>query len=232
MLIIVSKDITHNALKKLEKYGDIFLFETQNITYKAIQNHPDIFLLLHNKTIVSAPNAPETLINELISKGYNVIPGHTPVGSSYPQTAIYNAVLTEQYLIHNLKFTETAIKAINPNVRQLDVSQGYCRCNLLALPNNTFITSDKGILNVLHNEGLKTLYINPENITLDGFSNGFFGGCCGISNKYLFMNGSLNYFNEKSDIEQFANNAKLEIIELSNRKSEDIGSILVLQPIY
>lgn len=228
MLIIVSKDISLNALKKLENYGDVFLFETQNITYKAVQNHPDIFLFPHNNSIVSAPNSPQDFINNLISKGYNIITGQKPVGSKYPHTAIYNAVLTKQYLIHNLAHTESTIKDICPNVKQINVNQGYCRCNLLALPNNTFITSDKGILYILQNEGLKVLYINPEKIILNSFPHGFFGGCCGVSDKYFFITGSINHFNEKTDIELFANESRLEIIELSTEIPEDIGSILIL----
>ena len=230
MLIIVSKDISESALKKLEQFGEVVLFETEGITYDAIQNHPDIFVFpVNTHTAVCAPNTPENFLNILTLKELPMIKGENAVGSAYPETALYNAVSTPHYLIHNLLLTDKIIKQNCTDVSPLNVNQGYVRCNLVALPNNTFITSDKGILKMLKNEGLSVLFINPENIVLKGFPHGFFGGCCGMSNKHFFINGALKYFTEKADIELFVKDANLELIELSTEKPLDIGSILVFE---
>jgi len=230
MLIIVSKDISYCALKKLEKYGEVVLFETQGITYNAIQNHPDIFLFqLNASTAIFAPNIPENFLNNIAISGLHVIKGEKPVGSTYPQTAIYNAVLTAHYLIHNLSITDNIIKQNCRDVLQLNVHQGYVRCNLVALPNNTYITSDSGVFKTLKNAGLPALYVNSENIVLKGFSHGFFSGCCGVSKEYFFITGFLKYFSEKSDIEQFIEDAQLQLVELSSEKPVDIGSILIFE---
>jgi len=230
MLSIVNKEISHTALKALEKQGTVLQFETQGITYNAIQNHPDIFLFqLNNTTAIAAPNTPENIQDDLNLKGFNIILGEAPVGLDYPRTAFYNAVRTPLYLIHNSSITDSVIKQNSTDVITLNIRQGYARCNLVALPNNSFMTSDYGILKTLKNEELPVLFINPEPILLKDFPHGFFGGCCGVSKKYFFFNGALKYFTEKKEIEKFVNESQLELIELSSEKPVDIGSILIFE---
>ena len=225
MLIIVSKDIGREALKHLENYGKVVLFETQGITYSAIENHPDIYFCPYNKQIIAAPNTPSQIIAALNTFNVEVISGKKHIGKVYPQTAYYNAVISNQYLIHHLSFTDTVIKNSTQHLSHIHINQGYTRCNLLALPNNSFITSDKGIAKTLRENDIDTLYVNPESIYLRSFAHGFFGGCCGIAVPYFFINGSLKYFSEKDSIECYIDNAGLKLVELSRGRPEDIGSL-------
>ncbi len=50
------------------------------------------------------------ILKNFRKKNVNVTKGSTPVGSKYPQTAIYNAVATHDYLIHHIKHTAPEIK--------------------------------------------------------------------------------------------------------------------------
>lgn len=227
MPFIVSKDISSEALHILEKSDEVILFETHHITYSAIANHPDIFFTpLGNNTLVYAPNTPQRYINLLQAKGINLIKGGKPVGKLYPETARYNACITSTHIIHNIKYTDTSITGSLKNHKTIQVNQGYTRCNLLPLTNNSFITSDTGIFTVLQKLAMRTLLMNPENITLNGFKNGFFGGCCGIQKNKLFINGSLKHLPEFKHIHNFISNTNFIIIELTPEPPSDIGTIL------
>jgi len=228
MLIIVDKRISEPALRELSSWGKILLFESENITYKAISCHPDIFFCIVNQKLIVAPNCPEEFKNNLKANEIRFSEGITKVGMQYPESAHYNAVVTETHLIHNLTVTEKTILSTARNLMQTHVNQAYTRCNLVHLGGKNYITSDKGIEKVLVSSGLNVFYINPRQTILSGFEHGFFGGCCGFFDKKLFVNGSLDHLSEKTDLQTFCRNSDVEIIELSHEKLIDIGSILFL----
>ncbi|MDD3877323.1 MAG: hypothetical protein PHT69_11930 [Bacteroidales bacterium] len=230
MLFIVNKDISHISLSILNTYGEVLLFGTEGITYDGINNHPDIFLTqLDSDSILYAPNTPQTITNSLKKSHFFLHSGDCNVGKEFPKTAYYNAVITEKYIIHHLKYTDTALLKICSDRTFIDVKQAYTRCNLLALKNNTFITSDKGIFKALQSNQLTTFYVNPEQVFLKGFKNGFFGGCCGISRNFFFVNGSLKYLKEATLLRSFISESHLQIVELHQEAPEDLGSIIILE---
>lgn len=148
------------------------------------------------------------------------------VGKKYPHTAHYNAVVTDTFLIHNPKYTEPTILSECSSLELIEVKQAYTRCNVLALPNDRFITSDKGIEKALQRKGLEVLYTDPKGILLPGFKNGFFGGACGIYNQQVFFIGKLDHFPEGENVRDFLEG--YEIIELYDGPLFDGGSILFL----
>ena len=180
MIIITNRNIPASALKQVKKYGRVLVFETNGITYPAISNHPDVFFCSADDNLIIAPNTPLEIVDLL--HGYNVkyVEGQSNVGSRYPETAKYNAVVTEYYLIHNLQITDNRIKEMCADRKTIHVKQAYTRCNLLPLKGDSFITSDKGIYKTLTANELNVLYVNPEGIMLPGFNHGFCGGACGV----------------------------------------------------
>ncbi len=232
-LFIVSKDISSAAEEKLKSFWELLFFESKNIVYPAIQNHPDIFFTpLNKKSLVCAPNTPPGIIRELQKRNIAVLMGNTPVKKRYPFTAHYNAIVTDKYIVHNKNYTDVVLKDVCAHLHVFNVKQAYCRCNLIALPDKSFLTSDKGIYEVLTQNGQRVLYIDPAPISLKDFSNGFFGGCCGLSDKHFFFNGSLDFMKEVEEIRAFVIKAGLTIVELSDSRPEDIGSLICLKPDY
>ena len=137
-------------------------------------------------------------------------------------------VVTDNLLIHNLLITEPVIKTKAGTRKQIHVNQGYTRCNLLPLPDDVFITSDKGIYTVLTKERLDVLYVNPDGILLDGFPNGFIGGVCGVKDDVVFIAGSLSAYKEGQRIRDFLALHDLTPIELYDGPLFDGGSILFI----
>jgi hypothetical protein len=228
MLILLDKKMPEAAKVKLAAYGDIVEFATEGITYEAISGHPDIFFCPTPAGLIVAPNLPEQYFSIL---DQNLIPyqkGSLPVGKEYPETALYNSLVTDKFIIQNSALSEPIIYDLNTNLKIIPVKQGYVRCNLIALPNETFITSDHGIEKSLKLRNLEVLYVDPSCVKLDGFENGFFGGACGVLENTLFICGSLKYFKEQIFIESLTSRSGVSIIELYDGQPVDIGTILFL----
>ncbi len=228
MLIIIDSKSPEQSKEKLKKYGDLIEFYSSNITYKAISGHPDVFFCQTNNILIIAPNTPEKFQQLLLSKGINFIKGESCVGKKYPESAIYNALITDNFLIHNTQITDKVIFENTKELKIIPVKQGYTKCNLLALDNNTFITSDIGIFITLKKNDFNVLYVIPENLILQGFTNGFFGGTCGIVDKTVFINGNLDFFPDGRKVRKFLKGLKYKIVELYNGPLIDGGSILFI----
>jgi hypothetical protein len=145
MLIIVDNKISKEAKHTLSFYGELMELATEGITYPAISGHPDIFFCQLPGKLFVAPNLPEPYFEKLEEHQIDYIKGELPVGPEYPASARYNAVATSKFFIHNLRLTDPVITRVTKDLISVHVDQGYCRCNLLALKDDHFITSDKGI---------------------------------------------------------------------------------------
>lgn len=229
MLILLDRKMPEAAKEKLATYGQIVEFATKGITYDAISGHPDIFFCPTPAGLIVAPNLPEEYFGILDQNKIHYFKGFLPVGMEYPETACYNSLVTGKFSIQNPSNSEPIIHDLNPNTQVIQVKQGYVRCNLIALPNETFITSDCGIEKSLKQRNLEVLYVDPTCVKLDGFKHGFFGGTCGLFENTLFVSGSLKYFKEQDIIESFVKLAGVSIIELYDGQPIDVGTILFLQ---
>lgn len=228
MLIIIDAKLPAVAKEKLAEYGDLMELKTAGITYESISGHPDIFFCQTPKKLIVAPNIPNEYIKVLRSKNINYDFGYSRVGKRYPETALYNACVAGGYLIHNTKITDKYLLQEFNLENQIHVNQGYCRCNLLYLGKKKFICSDLGILNSLKSNGADVFYIDPRNVQLQDFAHGFFGGCTGIYEKKIFLNGCVDNINDTSNFVEFIGN-DYEIIELHNGALIDVGSIFFLR---
>lgn len=228
MLIIADKRLPEPAKKVLSQSGKLIEMESSGIVYDAISGHPDIFFCQCETKLLAAPNTSQIIIDLLIENNINWFQGRKTLLGKYPGTAPYNAVVTANLLIHNLKFTDPEILKISENKEHIHVEQAYTRCNLISLNERGFITSDKGIESVLAHSGRNVFFVDPSEILLPGFKNGFFGGCCGIKGNQLFVTGSLNYINNGIKIREFAKNCDCSIVELYDGPLIDGGGIFFL----
>jgi hypothetical protein len=141
--IIADSRMPEEAKKNLKKLGDVLFLNPTETTYKSISAHPDIFFFQTEDGLIYAPNAPKRIVKELKKRKIKLTEGKKEVGKKYPETVPYNAVGIGDTLIHNLKHTDSTILSLYKN--HIHVNQGYTRCNLVALNENCFITSDEAI---------------------------------------------------------------------------------------
>lgn len=228
MLIIVDQKIPEEAFKKLAEFGSVIGLTTNGITYEAICGHPDIFISILGNDLIVAPNLPQKVMNVLKENGISFHIGEQEVGQKYPETAVYNIVSTSKFLFHNLKFTDLVVKDLAFGLDKIHVEQAYTRCNLIALNNECFITSDKGIEKHLKEINLDVFYSNPDGILLPGFKNGFIGGCAGYFENQLFLIGSLDHYPAGAELRKKLNEWGVEIVELYDGPLFDGGGILFI----
>lgn len=229
MYIVIDSKIPSLAKENLSQYGQLIEFEAHSFTYDSISSHPDIFCCQTPDNIILAPNTPIEIIHKFQNNHLHFIFGNQAVGLQYPQTSLYNAVVTNNFLIHNTKNTDEIILDHCSAKEIISVNQGYTRCNLVNLNNFCFITSDKGVYKQLQShDNMTVLYVNPEKIRLPGQKNGFFGGCCGVHGQQLFIIGHLDKIEEGSAIKIFAEKAGIQITELYDGELYDGGSIFFI----
>ncbi len=228
MLIFIDKKAPEQAKASLKKYGDVVEFLTENTCYEAISGHPDIFMTQVDGRLIVAPNLPEFFQNLFTTNKIEFTKGDKPVGSKYPETSFYNAVVTKNFIIHQTSQTDDSILRQGGQKIKIAVKQGYTRCNLIALNDEKMITSDQGIYQQLTKMGIETLFVDSRGIALPTFDHGFFGGTCGISGNKLFINGNLRYFAEGKAVRSFIENSGIEIIELYKGPLFDGGGIFFI----
>ncbi|MEI6123870.1 MAG: DUF6873 family GME fold protein [Bacteroidota bacterium] len=225
MWIIVDQGLPEKIKHNLSQIGTLLQLHSKDIVYNQISGHPDIFFCQTPQGLIAAPNTPKYFLNTLIENKVPFSFGYKPLGGEFPETVYYNAVSTEKYLIHNVKYTDKKILEASESKTTIAVEQAYTRCNLMALSETHFITSDKSIeLTLLKNE-LKVCYVHPKQILLNGFSNGFFGGCCGLYQNQLFLNGSIKHLSEIKPLIKFIRSANVRLVELYDGPLLDSGSI-------
>jgi len=228
MLIIIDNKLPGKAKKKLAEYGNLMELQTSGIVYEAVSGHPDIFFHHTGDQWIIAPNLPREYFDILDKHGVKYVIGEQDVGEKYPATSIYNAVSVGNLLIHNFRNTDSMITRTLEDADLIHVDQGYTRCNLLAINEENFITSDHGIERVLKRFGKDCLYVDPTGIQLPGVRNGFFGGCCGVYDGNIFIIGSLAHYPDGKIVHDYIINKGGRIIELFPGPLFDGGGIFFI----
>ena len=235
VVIIASTTMPSVARENLSKMGSVTWWEPSDKAYPSISSHPDIFFFCkderHCNSVICSPNIPVETRHALSQ--LDIKEGISPVGKKYPDTVPYNAVGVGNMLIHNMSYTDLSIKNLYGKISaksvQLNVNQGYTRCNLLALDERDFITSDMGIKRVLEANGCNVFYVDPHQITLPGQDYGFFPGCCGLIDDTVVVCGALKHLKECKELRKFIRRKNMRIIELYDGKLVDVGSIFFIR---
>lgn len=232
-LAIVDKRITKSMEKHLISKG-INLIKSHECSevYNAIKYHPDITLCkLNDNNIIVAPNVYEYYFENLKEYDFNVIKGDSYVSNKYPLNVQYNVAILDKVAIHNFKYTDKKIIDFlqNNNYKFINVNQGYCKCSICIVDNNSIITSDEGIYKEVIKHGIDCLLIQKGHIDLFELDYGFIGGCSGlISNDMIAFFGNIEKHPDYEKIKDFANSKNKKIVSLSNENLLDLGSLIPL----
>ena len=225
MLILGDARIPEAAKENLSKLGTYVPFLTTGITYETISGHPDIFFCQGGDFLIAAPNTPGKYLKILKQHNIPFVKGVLPVGHKYPETAHYNASVSDDYLIHNIHISDENLKQVFSSKKNIHVNQAYTRCSLVPLKNGRFITSDKGIFNTLISNNVEVDCFSPEGILLPGFDHGFLGGTMGLFEDKIYLLGQLKSYPEGSRLGEILNGAGYEIVELYPGPLFDGGSL-------
>ncbi len=197
--------------------------------YKPVNTHPDmqIHFITENIAVV-APSAYE-YYRDILPEGIALYKGAKDPDSTYPCDCAYNVAKLGKKIIGNLKYTDAFIKKMYTELgfEFINVKQGYTKCNLCIVNDNSAITEDEGLYKKLTANGIDVLKIPKGEIELKSFDNGFIGGASGfIDNKRIAFYGDLLKCSYCKQIKNFITDKKVDLICLSQTKLKDFGSIL------
>lgn len=232
MNTICLSENANNLLKEYlrnKKYELIEIRKTDAV-YDAISSHCDIYMCKIWNELVVAPVQLSLIRGELLGCGARFFKGADHVGFHYPANSRYNAAHVGRHLIHNTHHTDPAILNIarELGMKPIHVRQGYTKCNLVVVDDNSVITSDMGIAAVLENNGVDVLTISPGHVKLNGMPYGFLGGASGKVDYEILFNGNLEDHPDFLRITEFIRQRGLRVAWLGEYPLEDIGSIVQL----
>ena len=219
-----------NSLKNLNI--DVIKVPCNNNLYPAINGHVDIQLNILNKSkkeIIINKNLPQNFKDILTEKNINFIEASSRLSHKYPNNISLNAYITENYLVHNLKFTDEIILNHSRDKKLINIKQGYSKCSILPIRENVIITNDNGIYKTLLSEDFEILYLPFGDIILPGLNYGFIGGVGGmINDNTMAFFGSLEHYSFGEEIKKFLYKYDVKPIYLNDGKLVDRGSLFVL----
>lgn len=209
------RDIEYNYLSK---FFNAIRLPLSNDVYEEISGHSDIFYTKINNQVIVAPNA------EVMEQQF--IMGKEKVGKEYPKDVLYNVCQIGNKVIGS-KYTD---KSIKPDII---VKQGYVKCSIAVTSDNSCITSDKGIANVLESNNIDVLYIEENNIKLlkkDATAStmkGFIGGASFVFDNKFVLFGDSNNLSNKDKIIQHLDKYNLELVDFKGLHIYDYGGGII-----
>ncbi len=213
-------------------YNIIFIPKIKYLD-NSICAHPDlsVFKLDENLFISSDVDHLFTLL-----KKYNTFKIMRKLSSNntklkYPHDAQFNAAVVGKYLLANKNsFDKDILKFVSNNgYVHINVNQGYTKCCICVVNDNSIITEDEGIAAVCKSYGIDVLLLKTHAVKLDGYNYGFIGGASGkLDNNTLVFAGCIEKHPEYTLIKDFCETRRVNLISLSDEPIYDVGSIMII----
>ena len=197
----------------------------------AIASHTDIIAFkLKNKIFLSKAyfNAFFDVLSPLESEILCLT--ECSQGINYPLDAIFNGlVMGDKLFCKRDSFSKEIIASAEAlGIKTISVKQGYPACTVLKISENAAITADRGMANVLKNEGISVLEIENGDVSLPPYEYGFIGGAGGVSEDTIYFFGDIHtHRDSKRIIEFIAENGK-RVRSLSDEPLVDLGGMIFL----
>jgi len=228
---LIKLNVNPIKLRGIDKFGEVHPF----YPFHPLSYHPDMFCfrLEENKWIFYDGVGADS-ISALEKTGVKIDFTSAPKSCEYPFDVGLNAAMFGDYLICNVKYTNEKIieYAKQKNKQIIDVNQGYTKCSVCIVDDNSIITSDESIYKKAKQNNINVLLIDKGHINLDGYNYGFIGGCSGLINQKdknkLAFTGDITLHPNYTDIKNFCDDRGVEIISLSTKKLYDYGSLLCI----
>ncbi len=230
MAVIIDKCADSKSLATLKSLN-IKYYKTDSLDflYAPVNTHPDMQIhFIDYHTAVVAPSVYEHYVKTLPSN-ITVLKGEKDPGRTYPEDCAYNVAKLGKRVIGNLFYVDSVIKNLYTakGFEFINVKQGYTKCNLCIVDDNSVITEDEGLFKSLTNHGIDVLKIPHGEVKLKFFDNGFIGGAAGkIASDKIAFYGDVSKTTYFEQIESFLSSRGVKMISLSQSTLNDFGSIL------
>lgn len=229
--VLIDYRTPENIISSLKKLNICVLKTRQNPNlYSAVDGHGDMVIThIKNNVFVCAPDSYKYFCSILPDS--DIICGSSELTDTYPSDIAYNVARVGDYAFHNAKYTDKIILEYfdRHNIKLINVNQGYSKCSICVVDENSVITSDKGIASQAYKNNFDVLLIKPGYISLPGMNYGFIGGCTGkICENTLAVCGNLINHPDYKNIENFCSKKNVDLVMLSEDTPVDIGTLVPL----
>ncbi|MEA3422641.1 MAG: hypothetical protein U9Q80_02390 [Bacillota bacterium] len=223
--------VSHKADERLVEFFqeldlEVILTKENKFVYEAVSDHPDLFVFQDKSRYIIEPNMYDYYVDRLKKFNIEIIKGKKSIGFKYPENVLYNSVVINGILIGS-KYNDDSIQDYYDE--KILVKQGYTKCNVLQVDDESFITTDVGIYNNTKCV-FDVLLIEPRGILLDQMEYGFIGGTGGkISESEMIFTGNIELLEDYEKIKEFIESKNIKIHYPVDTELTDLGSII---PIY
>ncbi len=227
---VVISNSAGESIKRLNNIGiSTFIIPDNPLLPEPVKSHADLQILHMGNNVIFCRN--EHLCIGELEKKFNIINIRECSGDKYPNDVRLNCTVIGNKIICNEKTISKDVLeyAYNNNYIIINVKQGYSKCSVCVINDNTIITDDKSIFTAAGKFLNDAELISKGSIVLNGYNYGFIGGCCGkIDKNVIAFNGRLDSHNDCKRIIDIMQRNNIDCIELINDRLNDIGGILPL----
>lgn len=214
------------ALRKLEI--KVLPIKPTNQLDEPVASHADMQLLPVGENYFFLSSEQQQLSQDLMKLGAVVRFGEK-LEKEYPKDVLYNAVCLNKFYICNDKTISQKAKSFleDSGKKAIYVKQGYTKCSVCVVDENSIITADPKIAELSSQNGMDVLLIRPGFIQIPKYDTGLIGGCCGkLDWNQMAFTGKLSQHPDGDKIQSFLKQRKIDVIELTEYPLFDIGSII------
>ncbi len=193
----------------------------------SVSLHADMAALHIGKDEIVIDKNQTVLYEELIKSGMTVYLTENAIVGEYPSDVGLNFTLINDLLVGKLKCADPAVKGLLDGKNMINVNQGYCKCSMLVVDENSVITDDESIHRKIQNYGIESLLISKGDITLNGHEYGFIGGASGkISKEEIVFFGDIRNHSNYAEIASFIETHGCRFCCTDEDNLRDIGGFI------
>ena len=222
--IVASGEYTQ-YINELNNCG-ISVLTTQicNEILPAVRSHADmVFAYLGNARYI-IEKSQKNLKKELDNIGLFTEFDDVSLCNNYPDDIKLNSCIICDKILTGKKNT---FDLCSDKYKVIKVPQGYAKCSVCVINENSIITDDESIYNACIAYDMDVLLIRKGSVQLNGFDYGFIGGCCGkISADTIAFCGDITTHADYAKIKSFLSERNIFALSLGRGKLTDIGSLL------
>lgn len=238
-ICITGKGISARCENSLRSYGyNIIELPPFPALGDPVATHPDMLLgfvedrmYVHSEYYKIARQEIDSIMS-LTHRLNNLCICDDMISNRYPNDILMNFFICGGYLIGKTENVAESAKqyALSCGIKPLNVHQGYAKCSS-CLFENSVITADAGIYNLLNNKKINALRISPGGVKLKGFDYGFIGGASGYDakNRTLFFCGDITVHADGAAILEFCSKSEINVASLSDEPLYDYGTLFFIE---
>lgn len=232
--VLIGESYLSALQKPLEAFGiEVLSIPSNPRVDQRLSCHADlsVFHAGNNELFTAAHMKSSEFVEKLAKLGFNVHFCAENQSECYPNDANLNICCVGKNFIFNPKVSDKVIISYLTEQGRVPIHcrQGYCKCSVCVVDDNSIICADKGIIAAATAAGLDVLEIQTGHIILEGYDYGFIGGAAiKISSDKMAFTGTLDIHPDKRKILDYLEIRGIEPVYLTETPAFDIGSAVVL----